>query len=436
LIDKDSRVAITVNDWMGGSYYAAPVVLNVLKRRRVEEHNIRIMIAGGTHAKVTRKQLYASNIGRWKTKNQPPFAEPYRILPPEIIEAWSLAGHDRIERHDAADPQAVVNLGLTRCGDLVEVNRILTESDVVIHLGWGPLPLSPWGGLLGGGIALGLSSARAILGHHSPQVINHRDGLHSDPYRQLYAQHKTALHEKLEYSLRAKFFLIDPFFNTHGKFAGRWWTGNWKNLRNEQLPYALEEFTVKVPRSADILLMDCPPWMFHGATSNPMLAMSHVTATMRGFLPPNPLLRKGGVVICVTPCDGTIDEWYRPSDREAMRLYAGVGNDIDELFDRYAEDFLNRPEYIYKYRFCYGHHPIHAFWLLAAEQYAFDQSSIVIFAGAQDTEPLRQLGITAVADFKTAWEMAVDTVAKRQPDVTVLPHCSKRLGLIFNVHEN
>src|SRR5438552_13902585 len=66
LADRSSRVAITVNDWMGGSYYAAPAVLERLKRSGVLEQNIRIIIAGGTHAKVTRRQLYASNMGRWK----------------------------------------------------------------------------------------------------------------------------------------------------------------------------------------------------------------------------------------------------------------------------------------------------------------------------------------------------------------------------------
>src|SRR5262249_28128374 len=89
LVDSRSRVTLTVNDWMGGSYYAAPAVLDLLKRRGVSERNVRIVIAGGTHAKVTRKQLYASNMGRWSRNNQPPFPEQFRILPPEIIESWS-----------------------------------------------------------------------------------------------------------------------------------------------------------------------------------------------------------------------------------------------------------------------------------------------------------------------------------------------------------
>jgi hypothetical protein len=432
LIDRNTKVAITVNDWMGGSFYAAPVVLDLLHKKGIKDQDIRIMIAGGTHAKVTRNQLYASNMGRWITGNKPPYPEAFRILPPEIIEKWCHPGSDRIERHDAADLNSMVNLGPTADGVLVEVNNILNDSDVVIHLGWGPLPLAPWGGFLGGGI-LGLTSARSILGHHSPDVVNHPKSTHGDATTQKYGHHKSGLMEKVEHHTRAKFFLIDPYFNGRGQFAGRWWAGKWQPLRDAEVAYAREEFTVKLPRSADIVIMDCPPWMFHGATSNPMLAMSHVTTVLRGYLPPNPLLRKGGVVICVTPCDGTIDDWYRPSDREAIALYHHVGRDINELFDRYSDDFLNRSEYIYKYQHCYGHHPLHAFWLLAAEQYAFDQSCKVIFAGASDSEPLRQMGIHAVPDLKTAWQTAIAASGKSKPDVTVLSHCPKRFGLTFDI---
>jgi hypothetical protein len=175
--------------------------------------------------------------------------------------------------------------------------------------------------------------------------------------------------------------------------------------------------------------------MFHGATSSPLLAMSHVAVTLRSSQPPNPVLRKGGVVICVTPCDGAIDDWYRPADRETLALYEACGRDVDELFDRHADDFLHRSEYIYKYRFCYGHHPLHAFWLLAAERYVFDQSSTGIFAGATDSEPLQQMGITRAPDLKSAWEMATAQVGRKNPDVTILPRCSNRLGVIFDVAE-
>ncbi len=144
LVDKHSKVAITLNDWMGGSYYAAPAVLEILARAGVQDSNIRMMIAGGTHAKITTRELAGSRLARWITGNKPPFPPSCRILPPELIAKWA-GGSNRLELHDSSDPSQLVNLGVSKCGDLVEVNRILTECDIVIHLGWGPAPaLSVW----------------------------------------------------------------------------------------------------------------------------------------------------------------------------------------------------------------------------------------------------------------------------------------------------
>ena len=101
LVDKNSRVTITLNDWMGGSYYAAPAVLDLLARAGVQDKNIRMMVAGGTHAKVTTRELAGSRLARWITGNKPPFPESCRILPPELIAKWA-GGSNRLEHHDSS----------------------------------------------------------------------------------------------------------------------------------------------------------------------------------------------------------------------------------------------------------------------------------------------------------------------------------------------
>lgn len=433
LVDHTSRVSITMNDWMGGSLYAAPAVLSILRQAGVKDGNIRMMVAGGTHAKVTRGELVASRLARWITGNKPPFPDACRILPPELINEWS-GGHERIERHDSTDHSRLVNLGVSECGDLVEVNKILLESDLIVHLGWGPLPLSPFGGFLGTGLAIGLSSDRSILPRHSPSQINHPDSIAADPHQQLYQRHKLAVMDKIEKSISAKIFYIDPFINVDVQFAYGWWAGNWRELREKQIAVASEEYVVKLPRGADILVLGCPGYMLHGETSNPMIALTHVANTMRGYLPPNPVLRKGGVVIMTTPGNGNFDERYRPSDREVLGHYAHVGRNVDDLFDQYSEEFLTREDLLYKYRHCYGFHPIHPFWILASTQYVFDHASKVIYAGAKESEMSRQLGITVVPDLQAAWQMAVAETGP-QPEVIVLPNSSKRLYTIFDIAE-
>ena len=431
LVDSSSRVAITMNDWLGGSIYAAPAVLQILRQSGVKNENIRMMIAGGTHAKVTRSELLASRLARWITGNKPPFPDACRILPEELVAEWSV-GCERIERHDSTDRSRLVNLGVSAYGDLVEVNKILFECNVVVHIGWGPLPLSPFGVFLGTGLAIGLSSDRSILPRHSPDQINHPDSIAADPHRQLYQQHKLAVMEKIEKSVPAKLFCVDPFINIDVQFAHGWWAGHWRELREKQVEVARQEYVVKLQRSADILILGCPGYMLHGETSNPMIALTHVANTMRGYLPPNPVLRKGGVVIMTTPCDGDFDERYRPSDREVAGYYARVGRRVDALFDQYSEEFLTREDLLYKYRHCYGFHPIHPFWVLSSTQYVLDHASKVIYAGAKESEMSRQLGITVVPDFNTAWQMAL-AEAGSQPEVTVLPNSSKRLYVIFDI---
>ena len=99
----------------------------------------------------------------------------------------------RNPQHDSTDRLRLVNLGVSTYGDLVEVNKIVLECNVVVQIGSGPLPLSPFGGFLGTGLAIGLSSDRSILPRHSPDQINHADSIAADPHRQLYQRHKLAV---------------------------------------------------------------------------------------------------------------------------------------------------------------------------------------------------------------------------------------------------
>ena len=77
-------------------------------------------------------------------------------------------------------------------------------------------------------------------------------------------------------------------------------------------------------------------------------------------------------MILSTPGDGVFDERYRLSDREVVKHYADGGRDLEALYDQYAEEYLTREDLLYKYRHCYGFHPIHPFWILSSSQYVFD----------------------------------------------------------------
>ena len=48
-VNGSSKVALILNDWMGVSVHAVPVVLEELRAAGVDERNIRMVIAGGLH---------------------------------------------------------------------------------------------------------------------------------------------------------------------------------------------------------------------------------------------------------------------------------------------------------------------------------------------------------------------------------------------------
>ena len=207
LVTSSSKVTIAMNDWMGVGVHAMPVVLDELQEAGVEERNIRVVIAGGLHPKVTRSELILSKVGR---DLNPPYPSPFHILSPEVVDRFWPTGwaSSRIRPHDADDPDHLVDLGVNEMGDLVEVNDCLLESDLVIYMsGWSGVP-AIWGGYLGGGqgITVGLGSARSIMTHHAYRIHEHKDSMASEARKQLFMKHKEAWAKYAEQATGKKVF--------------------------------------------------------------------------------------------------------------------------------------------------------------------------------------------------------------------------------------
>jgi len=205
-VGSSSKVTIAVNDWMGFPT-AVDVVLEELREGGVDERNVRFVVAGGLHPKVTRNELYLSRVGQ---AVQPPYPSPFHILPPAVVDRFWPTGwaSSRIRPHDAADPEHLVDLGVTEYGDLVEMNDCVVESDLVIYMsGWTGLP-SIWGGYLGGGqgVTVGLGSGASIMTHHSYRVHEHRDSMASDAHTQKFMKHKASVASFVEHATGKKIF--------------------------------------------------------------------------------------------------------------------------------------------------------------------------------------------------------------------------------------
>ena len=137
--------------------------------------------------------------------------------------------------------------------------------------------------------------------------------------------------------------------------------------------------------------------IFYDTCNNPLMSLVQINSRIREYVGAQPPLRRGGVAILVTPCDGTIDERFRPSDREMIQLFNRLGHDPARLED-YEEEYLNRQDLIAKYRFSNGAHPLHPFPVFYENSFILDQASTIIFAGARDVEGSQLVGAHAVAD--------------------------------------
>jgi hypothetical protein len=355
---------MAINDWMGISVHAVPVVLDELLQAGVQEKNIKIVVAGGIHRKVTRNELYISRMGTANGRVAgPPYPSPFHILPPEIVDRFWPTGwaSSRVRPHDAADPDHLVELGTTEMGDLVEMNDCVADSDLVIYMsGWSGVA-SIWGGYLGGGqgVTVGLGSARSIMTHHSYRVHEHPDSMASDPRHQLFMKHKESVASFVEVATGKPIFYIEACLNTNAAFA-KIFAGAGPAIREPLFKFADREKVLDVPEPVDIFVTGSPMWGVYDTVNNPLMSLVQINSRIREFVGKTPPLREGGVAILVTPCDGTIDERYRPSHREMIQLFNRVGHDPAKL-EEYEEEYAHREDLIFKYRHCYGAHPLHPF---------------------------------------------------------------------------
>lgn len=124
MADRNSRVVVVVDDLTRATPQRRllPVVLDHLNSVGVPDENIKVIIALGTHRPMDDR---------------------------EILERFgeSVLARVPVVNHDFADPKKHVNLGRTRFGTPIEINREVYEADLRITLGMVCLhPLAGWGG--------------------------------------------------------------------------------------------------------------------------------------------------------------------------------------------------------------------------------------------------------------------------------------------------
>ena len=135
------------------------VVLEMLSDHGVDD--IHLIIANSLHRKMTKSEMR-------------------RMVGSKIHKDFY---PDRYYCHDAEDPDGLVNLGTTKHGEILRINRRACESDLVIYININLVPMD------GGhkSVTVGLCDYESLTPHHEPQTIIDSDG-YMDPPRSALAK--------------------------------------------------------------------------------------------------------------------------------------------------------------------------------------------------------------------------------------------------------
>jgi|Deesub1362A_J573_1020465.scaffolds.fasta_scaffold00026_120 hypothetical protein len=367
-------------------------VLKDLQAVGVKAKNITLLCANALHRKFTRRELST-------------------ILGEDLVQQFLY----RLVCHDAEDPENIVDLGATESGYEVELNRRVAESDLTIYIN-----TAVWRGFNGGwkSICVGLSTYRSIRWHHTPDAMSM--SMDRNPMHEILQEMGTLVMEKLG---RDRFFKVETVL-ANPLQIGRVWAGGIDETREEALAFLKEYYVPRrdmVEEKADIVLYGIPDWSPYAAFSrmNPILTL---ISTGLGYLGGviEAMGKPGCSVVLATPCPDRWDEARHPSYREVWDRVLAYTRDPYEIRDWFEEDFAHRTEYIYRYRYCFGFHPIHGI-MATYPLKRLRHASRVYVAGTQDPHLVRHLDFEPTPTVEDALERAM-SVHGRNASIVFIPY--------------
>jgi hypothetical protein len=343
---------------------AIRAVLEELDHAGVKKKDVFLLCANALHRKFTRGEL-AKVIGK------------------ELVQEFGY----RLLCHDAEDPENLAYLGTTRSGYDVEVNRLVVDSDLTVYVN-----TVVWRGFNGGwkSICVGLSTYRSIRWHHSP------DGMSmSIEGNQMHAM-LDEMGERVEEKIgKGRIFKLETALANPIQVA-KVWAGGVGETRRAALDLLKTQYPPRrdlAEEKADILVYGIPDWSPYASFSimNPLLTLvSSGLGYLGGVI--EALGKRGCSVILATPCLNQWDDLHHPSYREVWKDVLSRSRDPYAIRDLYEEDFAHRPEYLYKYRFGYGFHPIHGI-MATYPLKRLKHAGRVFVAGATDPSLVTHLGL-------------------------------------------
>jgi hypothetical protein len=370
---------------------------------------------------------------------------------------------DRLYNHDAEDPDAVVSLGETPHGEVVELSRRAAESDLLVYVNINLVTMD------GGhkSVAVGLGTYASLRAHHTVHTLRHSRSF-MDPEKS--ALHHSAGRQGEIVEAAVPIFHIETTLNNEmfggplaflGKPEARWTPRDQATFaaikrttdrlpikarrglfQRTVAPYGVTGVTagavapvhsvtlercatqqaVQVNGQSDVVTAGLPYICPYNVNSimNPVLVMCMALGYFFNLYKGVPLAREGGVMIFTHPVTREFHPVHHPSYVDFFEEVLTETTDPIQIEQRYERAYAEDDWYRHLYRTSYAYHGVHPLYMWYWGAHALQHLGDVIFVGG-DPGTCRRMGFRRADTLRDALEMA-EQVVGRDPSVTHF-HC-------------
>ena len=376
--------------------------LDELYAAGVEKKDILFMFSNGLHPRAT-------------------VSEMKQILGEELFNEFYWT--NQITSHDSEEYEHMVDLGTTKRGDPVLMNKYVFDCDIPILIGH--TQGNPYGGYSGGykHCATGITNWRSIASHHVPEVM-HRDDFTPVNGGSLMRHKFNEIGMHMEEKMGHPFFCCDAVLDTKSRQIAIY-SGYAKEMMPESWKLADKRTYVHwAEKKYDVLVFGMPQ-KFHygdGMGTNPIMMMQALSAQVLRF---KRVMSDHCVIICSSLCNGFFNDKKWPYLRECYEWFQH--DQMNQLPDmnRLGEYFATNEEYIRKYRFTNAFHPFHGFSMMSCGHIAEMNTSAIYIVGAEEPGIARSMGLKTRATFEEALADAKKKFVGENPNILALPQTFK-----------
>jgi lactate racemase len=368
---------------------------------------------------------------------------------------------EHLRNHDAEDRTDLLEVGTTRHGEVVEINRRAAESDLIVYVNITLTAMS------GGpkSVSVGLASYRSLRAHHNVHTLRHSKSFNDPPSSAMHHSYNRMAGVLDEH---VKIFQIETTVNNDtfptqlGFLNKREWEWSLKDQAsylavkraNDLLPprrrrrlwhrtaapygvtsvtagapgpvhevtlkHVLRQQLTEVDGSADIGVFGLPYICPYNVNSimNPILVMCLGLGYFFNLYRGQPIVRPGGVAIYYHPVRNEFHPVHHPSYIDFFEEVLPETTDPAAIETKYEQQFATDPWYVHLYRNSYAYHGVHPLYMWYWGAHALEHLGDVIFVGG-DRKTASLMGFRSASTLDDALEMASDRVG-RSPTINYL----------------